>query len=720
MMLQTDVHIDSDTSTAVPDSSAKRYDPVVDYVKSSFEKAKTARHKDEVRWLDAYRNYRGLYGPDVQFTEAEKSRIFVKVTKTKVLAAYGQIIDVLFGSFKFPLSIDPTMLPDGVAEAVHINLGAPGPLDKSTEDEPAEPYLIGPDTELKPGDTMADLEGRLGGMKDKLAPISDKIIEGEGTTGKSITFHPAQVAAKKMEKKIHDQLEEAQANKHLRSTVFEQVLFGEGILKGPFSINKEYPNWDETDGKYDPIVKTIPSLTFTSVWNFYPDPDATNMDEAEYVIERHKMSRSKLRALTKRPYFRRSAISKAIETGEDYEKAWWETAMEDGGVGQSPLRFEVLEYWGFIDSSVVEKDLEFKMEGDLKDTDNVSVNIWVCNGEVIRMVLNPFTPTRIPYQAVPFEFNPYSFFGIGLAENMSDSQILMNGFMRLAADNAVLAGNLVFEVDEDALVPGQDMSIYPGKVFRRQGGAPGQAIFGTKFPNVAAENLQLFDKARLLADESSGFPSYAYGQTGAGGMGRTASGISMLMSAANGSIRTVIKNIDDYLLAPLGKSLFAFNMQFDFDPDIRGDLEVKAKGTEALMANEVRSQRLLQFLQVVSANPQTAPYAKTEYIIRQIARSMELDPDKVTNSLQDAAIAAELAKKFAEPAGPPSGVPTPQDPNAPVAPPQGPPAAPGPVPATPPEAPGTSVQDTSGGGASNIGIGTAPTPGEQGFSGNVQ
>ena len=31
---------------------------------------------------------------DVHFTEHEKSRVFVKVTKTKVLAAYGQIIDV--------------------------------------------------------------------------------------------------------------------------------------------------------------------------------------------------------------------------------------------------------------------------------------------------------------------------------------------------------------------------------------------------------------------------------------------------------------------------------------------------------------------------------------------------------------------------------------------------------------------------------------------------
>jgi hypothetical protein len=169
------------------------------------------------------------------------------------------------------------------------------------------------------------------------------------------------------------------------------------------------------------------------------------------------------------------------------------------------------------------------------------------------------------------------------------------------------------------------------------------------------------------------------------------------MSAANGSIRTVVKNVDDYLIRPLGRSFFAFNMQFDFDPDIRGDLEVHASGTESLMANEVRSQRLMQFLQVAQ-NPVLAPFAKMDYIIREIAKSMDLDPDKVTNSMQDAAIQAEILKGFQAPqpvpAGP-EGVPAPEG--------QGPQA----------------VADTSGGGGSQVGVGPAPTPGEQGFTGNV-
>jgi len=93
---------------------------IVGFVQERFSKAETARYTDEQRWIQAYRNYRGLYGPDVKFTSAEKSQIFVKVTKTKVLAAYGQIVDVLFGANKFPITIDPTTLPEGVADSVHF------------------------------------------------------------------------------------------------------------------------------------------------------------------------------------------------------------------------------------------------------------------------------------------------------------------------------------------------------------------------------------------------------------------------------------------------------------------------------------------------------------------------------------------------------------------------------------------------------------------------
>ena len=704
-----DLSFETDEVTAAEDGKESIFDSkpdVVAFVEERFNRSEDARQGDEERWLRAYRNYRGLYSPDVQFTDTEKSRVFVKVTKTKTLAAYGQIVDVLFGNNKFPLTVDPSILPDGVAESVHINLdpnaaAAGNALSGVTQSTPATPYLIDGDTKLKPGETLLDLSRRLGPLSDKLGPVSEKLIEGDGTTPSTVTFHPAMVAAKKMEKKIHDQLNESGATIHLRSMAFEMALLGTGVMKGPFAVDKEYPNWNE-EGEYDPIIKTVPETSHVSAWNFYPDPEATSMDDAEYVVERHKMSRTQLRSLKTRPYFMKDAIQEAIHKGSDYVQKHWEMAMVDDETQADSERWEVLEFWGFVDVEHLEEN-GVNIPSEYKDLDELNCNIWVCNGEVLRFVLNPFKPTRIPYYATPFEHNPYSFFGVGIAENMDDTQTLMNGFMRMAIDNAALSGNLIIEIDETNLVPGQDMSVYPGKTFRRQGGAPGQAIFGTKFPNVAQENIQLFDKARVLADESTGFPSFEHGQTGVSGVGRTASGISMLMGAANGSIRTVVKNVDDYLVRPLGRAFFAFNMQFDFDESIRGDLEVRASGTESLMANEVRSQRLMQFLQVAQ-NPVLAPFAKMDFIIREIAKSMDLDPDKVTNSMQDAAIQAEILKGFQQPSPQPvapEGVPTPE--GAQQA----------------PSAPQGGVQDTSGGGGGQIGIGTAPVPGEQGFSGNA-
>ena len=704
-----DLSFETDEVTAAQDGKESIFDSkpdVVAFVEERFNRSEDARQGDEERWLRAYRNYRGLYSPDVQFTDTEKSRVFVKVTKTKTLAAYGQIVDVLFGNNKFPLTVDPSVLPDGVAESVHIDMNpnanqAGDALKAVTQEKPATPYLIDGDTKLKPGETLSDLRSRLGPLKDKLESVSDKIVEGDGTTPGTVTFHPALIAAKKMEKKIHDQLVESGASIHLRSMAFEQSLLGTGVMKGPFAVDKEYPNWNE-QGEYDPLVKTVPECNHVSVWNFYPDPEASSMQDAEYVVERHKMSRTQLRQLKTRPYFMKDAIQESIRKGADYVQKHWEMAMQDDETQADTERWEVLEFWGFVDIEHLE-DNGVNIPSEYKDLDELNCNIWVCNGEVIRFVLNPFKPTNIPYYAVPFEHNPYSFFGIGIAENMDDTQTLMNGFMRMAIDNAALSGNLIIEIDETNLVPGQDMSVYPGKTFRRQGGAPGQAIFGTKFPNVAQENMQLFDKARVLADESTGFPSFAHGQTGVSGVGRTASGISMLMSAANGSIRTVVKNVDDYLIRPLGKAFFAFNMQFDFDESIRGDLEVRASGTESLMANEVRSQRLMQFLQVAQ-NPTLAPFAKMDYVIREIAKSMDLDPDKVTNSMADAAIQAEILKGFQAPTPPPEapqGVPAPQGGEQ------------------SPQAPMGGVQDTSGSGGGQIGTGTAPLPGEQGFTGNV-
>lgn len=263
----------------------------------------------------------------------------------------------------------------------------------------------------------------------------------------------------------------------------------------------------------------------------------------------------------------------------------------------------------------------------------------------------------------------------------------------MAIDNLALSGNIILDIDEASLVPGQPFEFFPGKIYRRSSGEKGPSIHAVQFPNTTNENMAMFDRGRQIADEETNIPSFSHGQTGGQSMTRTASGMSMLLGAASLNIKTVIKNMDDYLLEPLGRALFHWNMQFGKDPLVRGDLDIKATGSESILRKEIKSQRLIQFLQILM-NPALAPFANLPKIIKEIARTLELDPDEVSNDLEEALVFAKILGE----AGALSGV-------------QGQPQVPQGKPINP---------GITGNGGGNIGTGKIPVPGEAEFSGNVQ
>ena len=688
-----------------------------------FYKAEDARRSDERRWLRAYENYRGLYGKTVKFRESEKSRIFVKITKTKVLAAFGQLVDVIFGTGKFPIGIAETKLPEGDKEDAFLDVNNPNPSIESgnvpdnignrIEDEPVESiYAYGYEGDgkvLKPGATIGT--GMFEKSIEELADEAGILKEGLTPDPSIMEISPAQRAARRMEKLIHDQIEESNGSSEIRNALLESALLGTGIVKGPFNLNKTLNRWtydEQGERKFNPLEVRVPRIEFVSCWDFYPDPAATNIDECEYVIHRHKMNRSQLRQLRNMPFFDKEAIRECLRLGANYEEKSFEAQLKDDSTVDEEYssNFEVLEYWGIMDAEYA-REVGIDLPDSVDDLDEIQINAWICGGKLLRAVINPFTPYRIPYNAFPYERNPYNFFGIGIAENMDDSQQIMNGHARMAIDNLALAGSLVFDVDESALVGGQNMEIYPGKIFRRQAGVPGQSIYGLKFPNTAPENMMMFDRFRQLADEQTGIPSYSHGQTGVQSMTRTASGMSMLLGAASLNIKTVIKNLDDFLLKPLGEAYFQWNMQFfEGEVDVVGDLEVKATGTNSLMQKEVRSQRLTMFLQTAQ-NPTIAPFVKISKLVSELAYSLDLDPDEILNDPEEAAMMAQIigmqnagqnTGEEAQPGGQqPAGM-----------------GGAGGVPQGPQN---VGVTGTGGG---NIGIGNVPVAGEDSFSGTLR
>jgi hypothetical protein len=694
---------------------------LVGIIEGRFYQAEDKRSMDENRWLKAYENYRGMYSKGVKFRESEKSRIFVKVTKTKVLAAFGQLVDVMFGTGKFPIGVTETKIPEGEYGTAHLDINNPTPdiessmpdnignrLEDPPQDEKDNPYEVGYEGDgrtLKPGATF----GR-GLFSDTIEDLADDmLVEGNSANPADFDINPAQKAARRMEKLIHDQIEESNGSSEIRNALLEAAMLGTGLVKGPFNFNKKLHKWDtdeEGERSYNPLEVRVPRIEFVSCWDFYPDPAATNMDECEYAIHRHKMNRSQFRQLRNMPYFDEDAIRECLQMGPNYEEKDFESQLKDDARGSEDYQgnYEVLEYWGIMDAEYA-REVGIELPDTVDDLDEVQINAWVTGGKLLRAVVNPFTPARIPYHAFPYERNPYNFFGIGVAENMDDSQQVMNGHARMAVDNLALSGSVVFDIDESALVGGQSMEIYPGKIFRRQAGMPGQAVHGMKFPNTSNENMMMFDKFRQLADEQTGIPSYLHGQTGVQSMTRTASGMSMLLGAASLNIKTVVKNLDDFLLKPLGEAYFQWNMQFfEGQMDVKGDLEIRASGTNSLMQKEVRSQRLTMFLQTAQS-PAIAPFVKISKLISELAYSLDLDPDEILNDPEEAAIMAQIigmqnngqeASTEAQLLGE-----------------QPPMAANGGIPQQP-QNPG--VTGTGGG---NIGIGNVPQSGEDQFTGTV-
>ena len=58
---------------------------------------------------------------------------------------------------------------------------------------------------------------------------------------------------------------------------------------------------------------------------------------------------------------------------------------------------KVLEYWGVLDADLA-RHVGLDVPQDASGIDQVQINAWVCGEEILRCVLNPFTPVRIPYR----------------------------------------------------------------------------------------------------------------------------------------------------------------------------------------------------------------------------------------------------------------------------------------------------------------------------------
>ena len=471
----------------------------------------------------------------------------------------------------------------------------------------------------------------------RMSELEEEFLEAEQIIAKE--------AAEKMAVEIHDQLIEANAEQKLKEAILESTIFGSGAIKaGTIRIDRvqsysriQDPTTGQTGFALSQIEKAMPEVESVSIFDLYPDPYCTSLEDCEGLFRRHVLTRSQLRDLADRPGFDGEMIRYLIKhnrqgnhTEEDHEK----TRRRIAGINEyseSSNRFEVIEYWGEIDGYELEEHGVDIPEGtDLSDY--FSSCVWFSGGKVIKVMLNPIQGYRVPYHIFPYERSPHQFWGTGVPRMMRDSQTTMNAATRIWIDNLALSSGPMMEVNTDLLAAGEDPTdIHPWRVFLREGGDGSMAAVRFYQPVANANGLnQIVELFRRFADETTSLPSYTHGEQ-TRSLNKTATGISMLMGAANVALKSTIKNIDDFLLEPMVSALFHFNMEFGTNEKAKGDLKVISRGSTALIQKEVQSQRLLQFLSLVS-NPMDAALVDRNQLLRDIAQSLDIDPDEVIKS----------------------------------------------------------------------------------------
>lgn len=606
--------------------------PLISRVHSQLDEAETSRLTVENQWIKNLQAYRGVDSSQIgkndtksEFRGSEEHKPYIRTTTVKTRAAYAQIMESIMQNSRFPLMIESTPVSSGAP-----NIAVNDPSSPESQEDFGIGYE-GDGRQLAQGATSDNISWK------ESDPLYGNLKKGHDKSGGQFAqLSPASRGAEKMTKMIQDQLEESNAHTELRKSVFEACLLGSGLMKGVFTEEKVIHKWSE--GKYTPDSVKYPKVRSTSLWDLYIDPNAIEFEDAEWVVERHRKTAKQMRDYIGKPGFRADAVQKAVDSGANYvNKSFEHIVREEEAIMNKGRLWEVLEYWGYV-SREEAISAGLPIDGNAAQ---IQVNLWICGNEILRIETNPFLPQRIPYFMFNYESDAYNVYGTGVPETMEDSQKMMNGFARLAVDNLALAGNMVFDIDETMLVAGQDYDIHPGKVFRRQGGQAGSAVTGIKFPSTANENLQMMDTFRRQADEATGIPSVSHGQTGVSGVGRTSSGLNMILENASLNIKTVIRNLDDDLLQPLGRMLFYWNNQFNAENIPTGDYDCIATGIRSYTKNEIKVQRLQTLLQL-SQNPALAPMVKLPYLIRELVKGMDLDPEEVINDMDEAKIYAEI------------------------------------------------------------------------------
>ena len=590
------------------------------HVTKCWEAARDAKTEITERLLKAQRARFGQYSPEelAMIRDLGGSEEYARISANKCRIADAWLQDVYLGQTDSPWTLDATPNPEldpTALEQVKSQVGA----------EAAQYFAV---TGQMPSAEM--MQSRLGQLSD----AEFMRVEEE-----------ARRIIKRMQRRMEDQLEEGDWHSQWAEFLNDVVTFPAAHFKAPVIRKRKELKWVDNAGVWQPQVQEIAAPEFERVCPFrsFPSPGATSPQQG-FFIEWITYSRDDLYNLIGLPGFKEEAIRAVLEEyGSGGLKDWLglttRTELEDingiSTVTDSPeADIDCLEFhgrvrgkdlldWGLDATKITDPDRDYE------------ANVWLIGRWVIKAQLNPDPLNRRPYYKVSYEEVPGSYWGMGLIDLLEDVQGMANATMRALANNMALASGPQIGVNTALLPPGEDLTnIYPLKIwqYHAEHGTNGQRPIDFFQPSSnAQELLMVMEKMYQFADDWSLIPRYMAGSEKMSGAGRTASGMSMLMNAANKGLKGVVANIDVRVLTPMLQNLYNFNMIYDPDPSIKGDAKVSARGATSLMQLESLQLRRNEFL-AATANPidsQIVGVSGRAEVLREVAKGLEMDVNRV-------------------------------------------------------------------------------------------
>jgi len=594
---------------------------LVAYLRSSWDRAKAAKSPIEQIMLHALRQRNGEYEADKlqQIRVQGGSEIYMMITEVKCRAAESWLRDILLDEGSPPWDLQATPIPElGPTQA------------KEVQDIFAERVL-----------KMVEAFGQ--------APTQEEIAELREVVSQDYRFailQRAQARADRMKLRIQDQFVQGGWEQAFNDFITDLVTFPAAFIKGPVVRRQRILEWKtNADGRtvVEPGERLGPEYERVDPFFVYPEPGVGNLNEG-YLFELHPLSRMQLSDLIGVPGYDEDAIRKLLDIGnaqswvnEPVEIQKNEEERKFYSYLKPTTEYDALEFWGKVSGKML-REWGMPEEEVPDEAREYDANVWTVGNFVIKAVLNYDPLGEKPYTKTSFIKCPGAFWGKGIPEIIEDLQGVCNAAARALVNNMGISSGPQVEVNIERLPANEEITqLAPWKIWQTINdpvGSSAPAIRFTQPDSRASELVAVYEKFSRLADDHSGIPAYVYGDLNVQGAGRTSSGLSMLMGAAGKGIRQVVMHIDADVVKPIIQRQFVYNMRYDEDESIKGDVEVVAKGAINLAVKETVNVRRIEFLNA-TANPIDIEIMGKEgraTILREVARGLQMPSDEVVPS----------------------------------------------------------------------------------------